>query len=147
MQKIFRPKPVGPPNAYETFRVAQPLSTHYRRATCAEIDCKAYREGWTFKLDQIDAQMMHVIKQSGKRYRRQELGNDVYLVFEPGQACFAARSHTIPLQRPPFFFRGKGDHRLFRVRKGETISFGHADDWRDCMIDRLEIIHRTSRKG
>lgn len=121
--------PALPTQAYKTFKVASPLATHYRRATCEEVNCEAYTNGWTLKKSDVDERLMHVIKESGRYYSEKtlELGGDVYLVFPPGQACFAVMQHVVPLNRPEFYFAGKGDFRSFSARRARK--YDRADQW------------------
>ncbi len=121
--------PQLPTGAYKTFQVRSPLATHYRRATCEEVNCEAYTNGWTIKKSDVDEQMMHAIKNSGRHYTEKtlELGGDVYLVFPPGQPCFAASQHVIPLNRPEFFYAGRGDFRSYSPRAARK--YDRADQW------------------
>jgi hypothetical protein len=121
--------PQLPTGAYKTFKVSSPLATHYRRATCEEVNCEAYTNGWTINKADVTDQLMHVIKDSGRHYTEKtlELGGDIYLVFPPGQMCFAAMQHVVPLNRPEFYFAGRGDFRSFSVRRAHK--YDRADQW------------------
>ncbi len=127
--------------AYKTFKVASPLATHYRKATCEEVNCSAYLSGWTIKKSDLDDKLMHVVKESGRHYAEKtlELGGDIYLVFPPGQACFNAEMHRVPLNRPEFFFAGRGDYRTFSPRAAHR--YDRADQWQH---DFAEIQDRNA---
>src|SRR6478752_3117149 len=42
---------VPPPQALQTFEIAEPLPTHWRPATCAEVECQAHMAGWRTTID------------------------------------------------------------------------------------------------
>lgn len=144
----FRPAPKLPPNFYKTYRIASPITTHYRPATCAEIDCKAYKEGWTYKKSDLEkANLLYTVTHAGKRFHEAQLADDAetYLVFEPGQVCFQARTHRISLDRPQFFFAGRGDYRTFSHRN--ALQFDDPADWVDSFANHQDIIKRVVDEG
>lgn len=142
----FRPltriRPLGPTQAYKTYAIRSPLNTHYRKATCQEIDCDAYLNGWYFFKDALDEQLLYTATHSGRRYHELYmdeggvlLGNVVaqgnYLVFYAGQPCFKVDSHVISLQRPELYLVGRGDYRSFspRAARRHTSPENFVDDW------------------
>ena len=148
MTTPFRPNPKLPTGFYKTYRVASPISTHYRPATCAEVECKAYRDGWTYKKADLEREnLLYTVTHAGKRYREMTLddSSDVYLVFEPGQVCFQAATHRISLQRPEFYFAGRGDYRSFSHRR--AAQFDKPEDWVDSFMHHQEIINRVVEEG
>lgn len=141
-------KPKLPSRYYKTYEVAAPLDTHFRRADCAEFECDAYREGWTYKkADLIAADLYDLVTHAGKRYKEMSLddSSDIYVVFEPGQMCFQAASHRIPLQRPELFFSGRGDFRTFSQRRANQ--FDNAEQWAESFAEHQDIINRVVEEG
>lgn len=158
MTMPFRVPPKLPTGAYKTYRVASPVSTHYRPATCAEVGCKAYTEGWTYKKSDLEREnLLYAVTHAGKRYREMTMesltmndgcgktAEEIYLVFEPGQVCFQARTHRISLERPEFYFAGRGDYRSFSHRR--ATQFDKAEDWVDSFQHHQEIINRVVEEG
>lgn len=52
MQRINRFPPGLPVSAMQTYALASPARTHYRPATCAEVECEAWRVGWATVVDE-----------------------------------------------------------------------------------------------
>lgn len=158
-RKLTRMEPVGPTQAYKTFAVRSPLSTHYRRATCAEVDCADYLHGWYLKIEGTPEDLLYIAKHSGRRYRVGEVVIEVKdaedkvvtteifnaLIFEAGQSCFRETTHVKSLERPEFFFAGRGDHRSFSIRKAEK--FDRPDHFVESFEDHLARIRRALQQG
>ncbi len=159
-QRINRPIPRMATNAYKTFRVASPVATHFRPATCEEFDCTAFNNGWTYIKAELEREnLLYLVTHAGKRYREMsmpvpfkspegtwEFGPEqLCLVFEPGQTCFQARSHRLPLGRPEFYFAGRGDYRSFSPRAAQR--FNRPDDWLDSFQNHMDKIKTEIQKG
>ncbi len=104
--------PAVPAWAMKTYEVASPISTHWRAATCEEVDCAHYLNGWatTVLPDSADEA---AIKGSGRRWARREKTPDGFVRYEfyPGQPCFAASRHKVLVGRPELFYVRGGDWR------------------------------------
>lgn len=109
---LNRPDPLMAPQAYKTYAVVAPLSTHWRKATCAEVDCPHYLNGWRTRVENCTPDLLHAAKTSGRRYREMRIAEgESYLVFEAGQPCFAAAAHRKQIGRPPLYIVRDGDWR------------------------------------
>lgn len=137
-----RSEPLLGPGAYKTYALRSPINTHFRTATCAEIDCKAYREGWTIPLAGLNAHDVHVARHSGRRFREVD---GRFLVFEPGQPCFRAHTHKISVERPAFYFVGRGKYPLFNVRQAHRFSNG--DEWVDDFATHQDKLKAVIDRG
>ena len=99
---LNRIEPGLPPTAMQTFAVAAPLTSgrHWRKASCREVDCHHWREGWATVFDETNdtgrGRAQYVRNVSGRRFResRTEAGLTRF-DFSPGQTCFASGDHTI----------------------------------------------------
>ena len=116
MSAVLRaPSPVPPtlPNeAWTSFQIVTPISTHFRPATCEEIGCKHFLEGWQVRVEGLEPQMLHTATHSGRRFRRVQVAEgETWLLFEAGQPCFKTSTHRMRLERPEFFYRRPGDWR------------------------------------
>lgn len=138
--------PLMPTGNYQTYAIRSPLATHTRRATCAEVACPAYTNGWQYRVQELTPADIYAAEHAGKRYRRVHIaeGED-YLIFESGQPCFAARQHRVPLDRPEFYFVGRGDRRSFTTRKARQHK--RPEDWVDDMQNHLDTIRTEFEKG
>lgn len=151
-QKPFRPPQKLATHQYKTFRVASPLATHFRPATCEEYKCEAFHNGWTYRKADLEREnLLYVVTHAGKRYREMEeptgigIETATYLVFEPGQKCFQERMHRVPLDRPEFYFAGRGDYRSFSHRKAQA--FTRPVDWVDSFANHLDMIKTEIERG
>lgn len=146
-QTASRPTPKLPTNLYKTYRIMQPITTHYRLASCAEIDCPAYTKGWIYKKSELIANdLYYTVTHAGKRYREEEYEDGaIYLAFEPGQSCFQAPTHRKTLERPAFYYAGRGDFRSFSTRR--ALQFPQPEDWRDSFAEHLDALHTAIERG
>lgn len=114
MRPLNRIDPAGPAQAYKTYAIASPISTHYRPGSCDEAGCLAHRHGWQTAVDEatdLGQQQAHYIRKvAGRRFteRRTEVGLTAF-TFEAGQECFTR--HHVPLERPEFYVVRGGDWR------------------------------------
>lgn len=145
MRKLNRIAPKMPTQNYQTFAIRKPFSTHYRHATCEEIGCEAFLHGWQLHLESLPPDLVYAAKHSGRKFReyRMEEG-ETYLIFEPGQSCFAESTHVISLDRPEFYFVGRGDHRSFSTRRAQQFN---SADWVDVFATHLDRIRTEQAKG
>lgn len=134
------------PAAMQTFAVQAPLgpTRHWRPASCREVDCKHWREGWLTVLDESDSEQ-HGIAQyirnfSGRGFsqHRDEQGRTVFR-FSAGQLCFGADKHFIRDEDvPPLFVARGGDWRQDPGAK-VTVHSGPGP-WVDHMQTNLERV-------
>ena len=93
----------------EHFGIARPLATHWRRASCAEMDCPHYIWGWETLIDERTdfgkMQADYIRHKSGREFKEEVLANGlIRFEFHAGQRCF--REHKVPLEREPLLTRG-----------------------------------------
>lgn len=89
----------------QTFRMSMPVATHRRVASCREVDCSHYLEGWKTIVATGSAQALYIKHHSERRFIEQTEAGQTAFLFHPGQECF--RNHTVPLGRPPFLLHRK----------------------------------------
>jgi len=105
------------------FTVAQPRETHFRPATCEEVDCRDYLNGFVIPLNPavpLHLKLMEDIKPSGRKFRKmrsedaaEEKGVTLpphifAFVFPPGQQCF--RPHMVVMDKPPILIHDGRRH-------------------------------------
>lgn len=157
--------------AVKTYSVLSPLRTHFRPATCEEIDCPHYLKGWRSAYDARDQtsrggafRIWYVREQSGRRFvelgsgrweiqttvdgaqiRKLILGDGPLTVFEfaPGQMCFEAATHRITLERDPIFVVQPGD---WRGHDGPPVQMNNAD-WADSHQTIWAKVAETRAQG
>lgn len=114
--RVNRLVPAMGAEAYKTYAMSMPLATHWRPATCDEIDCAAWTNGWVSTFDlgtDLGQQQYAYCKADGSRSFTEQRASLtlVKLVYAPGNRCFQAADHRAPLGRPPRFLVAEGDWR------------------------------------
>lgn len=140
-RQLFRPEPRLPVQSMQTHHILAPASSHWRKATCAEVGCLPYHHGWVLPLEGLDEGDIWQARNSGRGYR-QETNEDgkVFLHFEAGQPCFRASTHRIRIERPELFIVRNGDWR--GTDNEDPIRFSSAESWRDHLgthLDKLNL--------
>lgn len=132
MPQPFRIQPKLPVQAYQTYELAAPLRTHWRKATCEEAGCGAYLNGWRTTVDETtdlgQGQAAYIRTHSGRAFTeaRDETGRTVF-EFAAGQRCFNSDQHRVPLEREPVYSVRQGD---WRANLGDRRIL-RADQWVD----------------
>lgn len=133
--------PLLPAHAMKTYELRQPLATHYRRATCREVDCERYRLGFSLTFDLTNPEHVRaanlVRNKSGRAFTVERINTSVTLRFPAGQDCF--NRHHVPLERDPLMIVRGGDWRgnPRRERFAHTSAESFVDDWATS-LDRLD---------
>lgn len=128
---VQRLLPAMPVQAYKTYGMSMPLSTHWRAATCEEVGCEAYRKGWvsTFDLstDLGTKQYEHCKADKSRSWSMQRATLTlVKFVYKPGNRCFRSGDHRMPLERPALFTVRGGD---WRAATTSVRTHVRAEDW------------------
>lgn len=143
-----------PVTAVRTYALRQPLATHWRVATCAEVDCPRYTDGWRTPLDlstQDGQNAAAWIRQSGLRFTEEVDGPfSIVFLFPPGQLCPRSapghpKRHRAPLGRPPLLLTRDGDHRGNPT--GWQRQHARAEDWRDDFGEHLDRLADARKQG
>jgi hypothetical protein len=132
--QVTRIQPHLGPAEYKTYQVVAPNATHWRKATCAEIECEYYIRGWMTEVDPATElgrrQMAYITRESGRRFSQERMPTGlVQFTFEAGQRCF--QEHRVRLDRPELYIVRRGD---FRMKTGPRRQFqgrNAAADWVD----------------
>lgn len=136
-----------PITAMQTYAIRAPRETHTRPATCQDVDCQMYAEGFVSRIDERTElgrrQAYYIRVQSGRRFD-EERGADGLTVFTfgPGQPCFA--EHRASLERAPLFLIRDGDGRGNPTGRAVSLS---PEDWRDDMHETLDRVRETRERG
>jgi hypothetical protein len=148
MRPIFRIDPRLPVGAMKTYAIVAPVTTHFRPASCAEVDCDAYRNGWTTVIDTATdlggKQANYIRLHAGRHFRATEIGGMVTFTFPPGQSCF--RTHQVRLDRPEHFLVRDGD---WRGNPRGTSPYQHtrAADWVDDFANHQQRLADRLNQG
>lgn len=144
---LNRVTPLMAPQAYKTYAVVQPLATHWRPATCAEVDCPHYLNGWRTRIETLTPELLRAARNSGRHYTvRQIAADESYLVFQAGQPCFAASEHRKQIGRPPLYVVRDGDYRG-NPRGTKARVHVSPDNWLDDFATHQQAIADEIKKG
>lgn len=143
---LNRIPPKGASRLYKTYQIANPLATHYRKATCAEVQCEHYLKGWRLRSDILQPKDLQAIKDSRRKYTVADDGTGVlWLCFEAGQPCFKASTHRTSVERPEIYRVGRGDWRSYNPR--DAYVHKTPEDWLDDFANHQDRIMKTHRRG
>lgn len=147
---INRVEPRLPIGAVRSWEIRAPKDTHWRAATCAEIDCGAYLHGWRTTVDERtelgQGQAYYIRKQSGRKYTEARNGSGVTVfTFEAGQRCFKADDHQMRIERPEIYVVRDGDHR--GNPRGWVRRHNSPADWVDDFAEHQDKLADRMREG
>ncbi|MFD6035721.1 hypothetical protein ACFWHF_14440 [Streptomyces griseoincarnatus] len=134
---------------YKTYQIVAPLASHWRPATCEEVDCPAYTGGWVSRIDEqseLGQKQAHYIrKQAGRKFSedRQPDGLTAF-TFPPGQACF--QQHQKRLERPELYVVRDGDWRGNPLGTAPR-THSRPDHWVEDFAEHQERLARIIEKG
>lgn len=147
MRPVTRINPALPVQAYQTYQVIAPPSTHWRKATCEEVECAAMASGWRSVIDEmteLGMRQAHYIRHVSRRRFRE--GRDAGLTvfdFEPGQTCFA--DHQVRTARPETYLVRGGDWRGNPT--GQVRRHARAEDWLEDFAEHQDRIADRLQRG
>jgi len=148
---LNRPAPVGPAQAYKTYRLAFPAATHRKPARCAQVGCAQREQGWMTVLDPnipAQAEALNWIRlHSGRSYSEAPTVGEstVTLIFPPGQDCF--QQHTVTLEREPIALVHAGDWRLAGPQRPVIRRHTRTDDWVEDFATHQDAIATEQQRG
>lgn len=141
------PEPLLPASAKKTYSIKAPLATHWRKATCAEIACGGYENGWVSPIDETtergQRQAHYIRALSGRQFTEETSEQGLTLfTFEAGQTCFTP--HEVPLDMPELFIVRDGD---LRENRGNVRVHQRPEDWADDFATHQQKIADAIEKG
>jgi hypothetical protein len=143
---VNRTAPVGPVQAYRTYAVLPARGGGSRPASCEEVGCPNYLQGWKTILSRTSqADLIAVVRGLvTKKFFEEVDGDLVTFTFPAGQECFQAKGHKIQV-RPERYVVRAGDHRGNPT--GQVRVHQRPADWvEDCAL-HLDKIATEVRRG
>lgn len=149
-------RPSLPPQALQTFEIAEPLPTHWRPASCAEVECEAHAHGWRTTCDlttDLGVRQARYIRDKAGRHFTHEFSGDGKLItftFSAGQQCFTP--HRVSVGRPALFVVRRGGHRdphgprPVRHLPGVRV-FDRPDQWADDLHEATDRVAAARQRG
>lgn len=141
--------PYLPPSQRITYSLVRPQNeagagTYWRKATCEEVGCGHYARGWVTTLPVDDGRADYIRRESGRSFTEERAAGQAVFRFGPGQRCFAADSHQLPVEREPLYLVRGGDSRAWT---GERRIHSSAEDWRDDFGEHQQKLHDAAQEG
>jgi hypothetical protein len=152
MAQANRITPKLPPQAFKTYQIVAPVSSHWRPATCAEVECPHHLHGWSTTVDLSTdlgrRQASYITRESKRRYQADKAGGTlVRYTFEAGQR-WNAKSCT----SSEMAIGGSGPEHAVNSRgatqptTGWTILPGTKTGWHTCAgTDEYTVPHGRMR--
>lgn len=147
MRQINRIQPKLPVQLVKTYGILAPRTTHYRKATCEEVNCKAFMNGWSTTLDesvQYQRNLAEWIRSQREwKYRdtKDEHGKTVFW-FPAGQKCFNYLEHEKRLDRPELYIVRGGD---WRANTGVIRRHDKGEHWVEDFAEHTETLANAQR--
>ncbi|MEY9876647.1 hypothetical protein ABH931_006157 [Streptacidiphilus sp. MAP12-33] len=137
--------PLLDPRGYKTYSIHAPIRTHFRKATCAEVDCPDYLHGWRVRLEILNEQQRVWARQTGRRFTELAVRpGETWLVFEAGQACFRATEHRARVEREELYVIRDGDTRGNPTGRVDRVS---GQTWNDDFGEHQQRLADLQQKG
>ena len=134
--------------AYQTYGIARPKRTHWKLATCAQVDCPRRERGWRQTIDLNTPlgqdQARYIKTHAGRSYTKVgQMNGVVELEFAAGQDCFT--EHRVPLDRDSLFTLRRGDWRGNPTGQAPQVLSPIA--WRDNYGENQEKLAELAKRG
>jgi len=145
--EVSRIRPLMGADAYKTYEMRSPLSTHFRPATCAEANCQYYANGFQVRVEGLAPKVLNAVQNSGRKYTVQKVADgETYLSFEPGQPCLRESLHRVREDRPPLYIVRDGDWRG-NPRGTKARLHQTPDHWVEDFATHQQAIADEIKKG
>lgn len=141
------PEPRMGAEAYRTYSIHAPLSTHFRPAGCEEYGCPDYEKGWQVRVEGLDPALLHAARNSGRKHTELRVAEgETWLVFEAGQPCFQASQHRMRIDKPELFVVRDGDRRG-NPRGTKARLHQRAADWQEDFAEHQQGLADAYKEG
>lgn len=152
----FRVEPRLPAKVFRTYAISTPIEDSYRSATCQEVECPNYLNGWVINADLSTARgqkQAHLIEKLDKKYTThkgymidqngvaKEAPTYTAYVFEAGQSCW--NPHRVRTQKPEVYTVRDGDHRDLGNQRIHT----RPEDWVDDLQNNQQALIERHERG
>lgn len=137
--------PILDPRGYKTYSIHAPIRTHFRKATCVEVDCPDYLNGWRVRLEILNEEQRVWVRQTGRRFTELPVRpGETWLVFEAGQPCFRATEHRARVEREELYVIRDGDTRGNPTGRVDRVS---GQTWNDDFGEHQQRLADLQQKG
>lgn len=132
----------------KTYQILAPVSTHFKPARCADVDCPRHQLGWLTVVDEgtdLGQRQAHYIRTgAGRGFTERREGALTVFEFPAGQECFT--QHRVRVERPEIFVVRDGDWRG-NPRGTRPRRHANANDWVDDFQNHQSALADRLAKG
>lgn len=139
-----------PAHQMRSFELKQPLDTHFRTATCEEVNCTQQLNGFMIACDpnsDMGKQMIYAIENvpAAKRSYTKAVNATGFVeyTFPPGQRCF--RPHRTPIGHDPIPIVRDGDFRGNPT--GQVMRHTSLESWHQHAAESLDTLYGLKAQG
>jgi|SRR5580698_9161685 hypothetical protein len=148
---LNRIQPGLPPQSYKSYEMRYPLRTHWRKATCEEVECDHWVMGWDTLIDtstdlgQRQYDYCHGDRSRSFTEKREGL-TIVRFHYGPGNQPFPGprHDHRVKVERPPLFVVSGGDWRG-NPRGTDPVLHRNGENWADDFATHQDALERAGR--
>lgn len=144
---LNRIEPAIGPEHVKTYAIVRKDGIHVRPATCAEVECEQWKNGWITRVptgSDLDAYLAS--RKHGRVFDSLDTGRgERSYMFRPGQSCFRESTHRLPIEREPLFVVRDGDWR--GNPRGTPAVQRSAADWTDDFANHQQHIADIRQRG
>lgn len=148
---LNRVAPALAPAQFKTYGMLYPLKTHWRKATCEEVDCPQWVQGWDTEIDTSSdlgkKQYDYCHNDKSRSFTEERFGfSMVRFHYGPGNKPFAGprHDHRVKLERDPLFVVRGGDWRGNPLGVEPRVH-RNSDNWVDDFATHQETLIRAGR--
>ena len=136
---VMRVIPTLNPTAFTTFQLIQPSRTHFRPASCAEIECPHYVHGWISTVP-AGSKEEWACRNSRRGFTETKVeGNLIRFHFYAGQPCFKYKTHEKFLEREALHIVRQGDWRW----RGQGKTHTKPEFWREEFSEHQDKLNKV----
>lgn len=133
-----------PDSAMKTYGIAVPKS-EWRTATCQEVGCKSYSNGWSTSLllgdNDFGDKSYYDIKRLGFKFTTEKLSDGfTRFTFEAGQSCFRGRAGAHRKRK-------ENARDVFYVRDRDNLVRRNSGDWVDDFANHQITLSDALERG
>ena len=147
---LNRPIPKLGAHCYKSYSWRQPLETHFRRVSCADVQCADYRKGWVTLVDTATElgrrQFDYLTHDTSRSPQMEKSGTSlVSFTYPPGSQPFDStrHEHYKPIGYDPVMLVHGGDFR--GNPRGEPARIMRPADWIDDFAAHQEMLARAQK--
>jgi hypothetical protein len=128
----------------------QPFRTHWRQATCEEVDCPDFLNGFIVTIDTSTnlGQKQHnfLTHDKTRNYSMQRPSVTIFkFCYAPGNKCMRYYEHRTLIGRQPLFLVAEGDFR--GNPRNIPVRVHKPEDWVDDFAEHQDKLATTIQRG